>query len=293
MRKTMIVANWKMNVLTSDEAKRLAGDIDDAITPLPEDEAVVAVCPPAAWLYAVLPEYHFMGGTIKVGAQNIHPKESGAFTGEMSAEMAADFAQYAIVGHSERRALFGETDEIVAAKAAAAVRAGLSPILCVGEPESVRDAGNANKHVAAQLSAGLASVEDLSGVVVAYEPVWAIGTGRAATPELAQDMIGGLRQSLRARFGDAADETSILYGGSVNADNIIDYVRQPDVDGALVGGASLEAESFISIARGAMWAAGIRYTPWVERDSTPPLYKREPWTPPARYLSADDGETAG
>ena len=289
----MIVANWKMNVSTSAEAKKLAGDIDDALVHLPEDEVVVAVCPPAVWLHAVRHEYHFMGGTTKVGAQNIHAEESGAFTGEMSAEMASDFAKYAIVGHSERRALFGETDEIVAAKVGAAVRAGLSPILCVGEPESVRDSGNANEYAAAQLDAGLASVEDLSGVVVAYEPVWAIGTGRAATPELAQDMIGGLRESLRARFGDAADETPILYGGSVNADNIIDYVRQPDIDGALVGSASLEAESFISIARGAIWASSIEYTPWTESDEAPPMFKREPWTPPARYLPADDGGTAG
>lgn len=263
MRKTMIVANWKMNVATSRDAERLSAEIGRALWKLPE-EVEVALCPPALWLQAVRPKLGRAPGGISVGAQNIHPEVSGAFTGEMSAEMASDLGEYVIVGHSERRALFGETDELVAAKVAAAVRAGLTPILCVGEPESVRDAGDAERYVAAQLDAGLASIEsgeDLNGVVVAYEPVWAIGTGRAATPELAQDMIGGLRESLRARAGAVADETPFLYGGSVNADNIADYVERPDVDGALVGSASLDAESFVAIVRGAMRAAGIRYAP--------------------------------
>ena len=293
MRKTMIVANWKMNIATSEEAERLSDAINSALWKLPDDEVAVAICPPAVWLRAALPQYYFVGGSILVGAQNIHAEESGAFTGEISAEMASDFAQYAIVGHSERRELFGETDEAVSAKVAAAVRAGLRPILCVGEPESVRDSGDANGYVAAQLDAGLSSVEDLSGVAVAYEPVWAIGAGRAATPELAQEMIGGLRESLRARFGDAADETPFLYGGSVNADNIIDFVRQPDIDGALVGSASLEAESFINIVRGAIWAAGINYAPWRETDQTPERLRKDPWRPPARYEPANDGESAG
>ncbi len=259
----MIVANWKMNIATSRDAERLSSEIGRALWKLPE-EVEVALCPPALWLQAVRPERGRAPDGISVGAQNIHPEVSGAFTGEMSAEMASDLGEYVIVGHSERRALFGETDELVAAKAAAAVRAGLSPILCVGEPESVRDAGDAERYVAAQLDAGLASIasgEGLNGVVVAYEPVWAIGTGRAATPELAQDMIGGLRESLRARAGGIADDTPFLYGGSVNADNIADYVQRPDVDGALVGSASLDAESFVAIVRGAMRAAGIRYVP--------------------------------
>ena len=191
------------------------------------------------------------GVRIAVGAQNVHAESEGAFTGEISADMVREFASYVIVGHSERRTIFGEGDDFIGQKVAAATRAGLRTVLCVGEPAEVRNAGCADSYVTAQLLDGLSRLNDISDVLVAYEPVWAIGTGQAATPEVAQQMSSALRSALRDRFGTVADEVPCLYGGSVNSANIADFVEQADIDGALVGGASLDAGSFADIVKAA------------------------------------------
>ncbi len=246
-----IVGNWKMNT-TPSSASCLAADIRERLTN--RGGASVVVCPPSIALHSVRSALE--GSDIGVGAQNIHWEREGAFTGEMSADMARELAEYVIVGHSERRAMFGESDEIVGKKAAAAVSAGLRPILCVGESAAERRAGSAEPAVVSQLDAGLAGVDDATGILVAYEPVWAIGSGEAATPDVAQRMARAIKAALEARFGDAAKRTPCLYGGSVSADNIAGFIAQPDIDGALVGGASLSADSFALIVENA--AAAIR-----------------------------------
>ena len=207
--------------------------------------ATVVVCPPSIALGTV--SRVLDGSRIAVGAQNVHSEGRGAFTGEISAEMAREFVDFVIVGHSERRAQFGESDEFINAKVAAATNAGLRPILCVGEPLDVRDSGNAYEFVANQLIQGLSGISDVSRLAVAYEPVWAIGTGQAATAVTAQETLGTIRTTLRERFGAAADDVPCLYGGSVTGANIAEFVQQPDIDGALVGGASLAADSFAEI----------------------------------------------
>ena len=242
MRAITIVGNWKMNK-TPSEAENLASGIRSRLAG--QAGADVVVCPPTVALETV--SRVLQGSGIAVGAQDVHSEIEGAFTGENSAEMICEFTSYAIVGHSERRALFSESDEYVGRKVAAADRAGLRPILCVGEPSDVRSAGCADSFVTAQLLGGLSQLTDISNVLVAYEPVWAIGTGQAATPEVAQQMSSALRSVLRDQFGKVADDVPCLYGGSVNAANIAGFMEQADVDGALVGGASLDAESFASI----------------------------------------------
>ena len=247
MRNATIVGNWKMNK-TPSEAGRLASAIRNTLAD--HAGAEVVICPPSIALAAV--HSALEGSNVAVGAQNVHSESDGAFTGEISAEMAREFARYAIVGHSERRMLFGESDEFISRKVAAVLSAGLRPILCVGEPAEVRSEGRAEEFVTGQLTEGLSRVTDVSGVLVAYEPVWAIGTGQAATPRAAQQMIGGaLRAKLRDLYGAAADEVPCLYGGSVNPSNVSEFVQQPDVDGALVGGASLEAASFAGLVTAA------------------------------------------
>ena len=232
---------------TPAEAELLAADIRDRLAG--HAGASVVVCPPAialATVCRVLEDSH-----IAVGAQNVHSATDGAFTGEISAEMAREVAWYVIVGHSERRTLFGETDDFISQKVAAALKAGLRPILCVGEPAEVRSGGTTEEFVTGQLTEGLSCVADISRILVAYEPVWAIGTGQAATPQAAQEVAGALRNTLRDLHGAVADEVSCLYGGSVNPANISEFVEQPDIDGALVGGASLEADSFADIVMAA------------------------------------------
>ena len=246
MPTATIVGNWKMN-RTPAEAAQLASGIRDRL--VEQAGAEVVVCPPSVALADVWRALE--GSQIAVGVQNVHSESSGAFTGEISAEMARDFAQYVIVGHSERRMLFGESDEFVSRKVAAVVNAGLRPILCVGEAAEIRNGGGAEQFVTDQLAKGLSRLSDLSGVLVAYEPVWAIGTGEAATSLAAQDMAGSLRGKLRDLYGAAAEDVPCLYGGSVNPANISDFMEQPDIDGALVGGASLEADSFADIVTGA------------------------------------------
>ena len=187
---------------------------------------------------------------ISIGAQNIYHEGNGAYTGEVSVDMLIDICQYAIVGHSERRSLFGETNAAVNLKVKAARGAGITPIMCVGENLGEREAGRAESVVESQVRAGLEGVIPSAGVVVAYEPVWAIGTGRSASPEIAQTMMAHIRGTLAAIGGEeAAKEVPLLYGGSVNAGNIGGYIGQPDINGALVGGASLDAESFVEIVR--------------------------------------------
>ena len=208
------------------------------------------VCPPFVALPAVADA--LAGSPIVLGAQNVHPQPKGAFTGEVSGAMLQGVCSHVIVGHSERRHSLGETDDFVNAKVLAVLGLGMTPVLCIGETLEERDAGEASAVVERQTAAGLAGVEpgDVTKVVLAYEPVWAIGTGRAATPETAQEMIGGIRAHL-VRLTDSATaaQVRLLYGGSVNAANAAELAALPGVDGALVGGASLDPDAFVTIAR--------------------------------------------
>ena len=245
MPTTIIAGNWKMNT-TRQEAHAL---VERMRGPLDAVEGVTAlVCPPFVHLETVADALR--GTSVALGAQNMHPESSGAFTGEVSPDMLRGLCQFVILGHSERRELFGETDEFTNRKVRAAISAGLRPILCVGEGLEQREGGVADAVVERQVVLGLDGVEDATPLVVAYEPVWAIGTGRAATPDVAQSMMANIRGVLAKQFGaEAAGEVPLLYGGSVNAANAADYVREQDVNGALVGGASLDPEAFAQIVR--------------------------------------------
>jgi triosephosphate isomerase len=238
------------------EARALAGDIARGLPPA--DEPRVALFPPSVSIPAVAEAVRGAPKQITVGAQNIHFEKEGAFTGEVSAEMVLEAgARAALIGHSERRHIFLETDEWIGRKVGRALAAGLVPILCVGEKLEEREAGSTLDVVRRQLSAGLAAVSDaasLARVVVAYEPVWAIGTGKTATPAQGQEVHRLVRDELARAFarlgaGEGAEEILILYGGSVKPDNAADLLAEPDIDGLLVGGASLQAESFIRIVR--------------------------------------------
>jgi triosephosphate isomerase len=251
-RGLLVAGNWKMNLGLS-AARELAQAVASAVGE--QDEPEVAVFPPFPWLLAVRDA---LGGAgVRVGAQNCHTDEAGAYTGEVSALMLADACDYVLAGHSERRHIFGESDEVVGSKVRAILAAQLRPVLCVGELLDDRRAGLAEHVVARQLEAGVAhlTVGDLARVTVAYEPVWAIGTGVAATPDDAQQMSAMIRRWLLQRFGEPAESVRVLYGGSVAPENAPDLFRQPDVDGGLVGGASLKAPSFLAIV-GAARAVG-------------------------------------
>lgn len=219
----------------------------------------VAVCPPFISLDAVSGTLH--GTPVRLGAQNMHHEESGAYTGEVSAAMLRSVGcHYVILGHSERRQYFGETDAGVNRKAKQALRHGLVPILCIGETLGQRDAGEENAVVEAQVNGALDGValDDAARLVLAYEPVWAIGTGRTATPEQAQDMHAHIRGLLVDRYGAAAGrEVHILYGGSMKPGNAADLLSRPDVDGGLIGGASLKADAFAAIVRAAEAAVAV------------------------------------
>ena len=246
MPTPIVAGNWKMNT-TIPEAIVLAAQMRDSLDAVSGVEKVV--CPPFVSLLAV--QGLLDGTTVKLGAQNMHHAEKGAFTGEVSPGMLAGLCQYVILGHSERRQLFGETDEAVNMKVKAAIEARLKPILCVGERLEEREAGRAEDVVTQQLRGGLDGVDSVSSVAVAYEPVWAIGTGVAATAEIAETMMTAIRGALAGLYGEGwAREVPLLYGGSVTPDNVAEYASQPNVNGALVGGASLNAESFVAIARG-------------------------------------------
>ncbi len=248
MPAPFVAGNWKMNPPAVAEAAALASDAARAVA---EIEGVApVVCPPAVALPAVAQAV--AGSPVEVAAQNMHHEAKGAYTGEIAASMLADLCSYVILGHSERRQLFGETDALVNAKVRAALAARLAPILCVGETLDERDAGLAESTVRRQLAAGLEGVAagEADDIVVAYEPVWAIGTGRAATPEIAQEMAAVVRDQVAALLGsDAGGAVRVLYGGSVSPANAAGVAAQPDVDGALVGGASLVADDFAAIVR--------------------------------------------
>ena len=248
----MVVGNWKMNT-TVAEGEELAAGI---LSGLPHGTGVkVVVCPPFVSLVSVAGA--LKDSDISVAAQNLYHEADGAYTGEISAAMLAEICRYAMVGHSERRSIFGETDEAVNLKVKAALGVSMTPILCMGESLDERNGGDAESVVESQVIAGLEGVEVGSGLVVAYEPVWAIGTGQSASPEIAQAMMAHIRQTLAAIGGeDAAAEVPLLYGGSVNAGNIGGYLSQPDINGALVGGASLDAGSFVEIVKVAAEATG-------------------------------------
>jgi triosephosphate isomerase len=246
-RTPYIAANWKMNKTVAEAAEFI-----DALLPrIAATQHDVVVCPPFTALHEVVERRR--GTAVRVAAQNMHFEESGAFTGEVSAPMLVELDVEAVVlGHSERRQFFGETDEALAKKVPAALAADLEPILCVGESEEARDGGQTEEVLERQLQADLADVsdEDVARVVVAYEPIWAIGTGKVATPEQAQEACAFIRDVLRAR-GAAADDVRILYGGSVKPGNAAELLALPDVDGALVGGAALVAEDFAAIVEAA------------------------------------------
>ena len=246
MRKPVIAGNWKMYKTPIETAAFLHGLIPMVSR---ATHAEIVVCPPFVSLTAAVEKAR--GTNIEIGAQNLFWLKEGAYTGEVSAPMlVAAGCRWVIVGHSERRQYFGETDESVLKKITAALEAGLIPIVCVGERLEEREGGMTENVLARQFGGGLAGLtpEQFARVVIAYEPVWAIGTGRTATPAIAAEAHGFLRGQISARFGkETAENCRILYGGSVKPDNIGSLMAQADIDGALVGGASLEPESFASI----------------------------------------------
>lgn len=248
MRRPIIAGNWKMHNIGSqgvalvEELGRLTEDVSNVD---------IVVCPTFTTLSAVA---NALAGTnIHLGAQNMHWEKKGAFTGEVTAEMLKDICcEYVIIGHSERRQYFAETDESVNNKVKAALEAGLVPIMCVGESLEEREAGTTEVLVGKQVQAGLEglSEEQVGTVVIAYEPIWAIGTGRTATSDQANDVCAFIRRTVAGMFGaEAADKVRIQYGGSVKADNIAELMGKSDIDGALVGGASLDAVGFSKIVK--------------------------------------------
>ena len=250
----LVVGNWKMNTSQSEAVALAAATVRE--TEPVRGASGVGICPPFVWLDAVAERVR--GSHVSLGAQNVAAQESGAYTGEVSAAMLADVGcHFAIVGHSERRAWFGETDDEIAARALQAMQYGLVPIVCVGETLDQRQAGDEEGVVRGQLEGSLDGIDlsDAADLVVAYEPVWAIGTGETATPEQAQHMHAVIRGTLRQRFGAAGAEIAVLYGGSVKPGNAAEIFAQPDVDGGLVGGAALDASDFAAIVRASGEAA--------------------------------------
>jgi triosephosphate isomerase len=251
-RRPLVVGNWKMN-LNHYEANKLVQQVAHLLTPAELAEVEVVVLPPFTAIRSVQTAVDGDKFAIGYGAQDLSPHPGGAYTGDISGPMLAKLGcTYVAVGHSERRAYHHEDDALVNAKVRAALGNDINPILCVGEGLEVREAGGHVAHTLAQLDGALAGLgaEQAVRVVVAYEPVWAIGTGRTATPEDAQEVIGAVRERLaKAYGGDVADTMRILYGGSVKAANIAGIMEQPDIDGALVGGACLLADEFVAICR--------------------------------------------
>ena len=249
-RQVLIAGNWKMN-LNHLEAIALVQKIAFSLPEKYFAKVEVAVLPPFTDIRSVQTLVDGDKLLLRYGAQDLSPKDSGAYTGDVSGVMLAKLGcTYVTVGHSERREYHAETDEVVNGKVKAALKHGISPIMCVGEQLDVREAGEHVEHTTTQLIAGLKGLktEQVPNVVLAYEPVWAIGTGRVATPADAQEVCAALRARLAEKYGqNVADEVRILYGGSVKSGNIGDLVKQDDVDGALVGGASLDAEEFTKL----------------------------------------------
>jgi triosephosphate isomerase (TIM) len=247
-RTPILAANWKMHK-TIEETERFLAEF---LPRVPESGPEVVICPPFPSLKTAVE--HCAQSRARVAAQNMHEEGEGAFTGEVSAPMLLEIGvDGVILGHSERRQYFGESDEALARKVPAALQAGLEPILCVGENEAQRDSDETEGILTRQVEADLSKVPDdqLAQVVIAYEPIWAIGTGRTATPEQAQDACALIRGLIEQRSGDAATAIRILYGGSVKPGNAAELVALPDVDGALVGGASLDPDDFAAIVEAA------------------------------------------
>jgi triosephosphate isomerase len=253
MRKKIIAANWKMN-MTVSEADAFLDVFLGELGGGGELGAEVVIVPPFTAL-AKVSEHLSRGQQAKVGAQNMHWEKNGAFTGEISAQMLRElYVRYVVLGHSERRTLFGETDAVVNKKVRAALDASLRPILCIGETLEERDGGRVEEVLETQIQGSLAGVNahDLTHVVIAYEPVWAIGTGRTATPQQAQEAHAFIRKQLGVVWdAAAAEKVRIQYGGSVKPQNATELLHQPDIDGALVGGASLDPRGFAEIVKAA------------------------------------------
>ena len=246
MRKTIVAGNWKMNA-SKDSVDNL---IKGLLTGMDGITSEVLVCAPFPYLAQV--ELLIQGSKVMLGAQNLNTNASGAYTGEVSADMIKDFgARHVIVGHSERRSLYGETSAMVAEKTKAALNAGLTPLLCIGESIEQRDSGNTEAVIEKQLSAviELVGIEAFNQIIIAYEPVWAIGTGVTATPEQAQEAHLFIRSLLAKNDESVAQKTPILYGGSMNASNASELISCADIDGGLIGGAALKAEDFLQICK--------------------------------------------
>jgi triosephosphate isomerase len=249
MRQSLVAANWKMNG-SSQSNQSLLDALKQGMNKIPNAE--VAVCPPFVYLSQV--KEVLKGTAITWGAQNLSHESPGAFTGEIAANMLLDFnCKYVIVGHSERRHLYGESDELVAKKFASAQSVGLIPIFCVGELLEERESGKTETVVQQQMDAviNLQGVTALKSAVIAYEPVWAIGTGKTATPEQAQEVHAFIRQHLAKQDAKIAEQVQILYGGSVKGSNAKELFTMPDIDGGLIGGASLKADEFLTICQAA------------------------------------------
>jgi len=251
MRKNIVAGNWKMNK-TLEEGKILASEIANMAKDEVNNGAVMVLCTPYIHLQSVS---SLINGTknLYLGAQNCNDHPSGAYTGEISVDMLKSVGvQYVILGHSERREYYGETDAFLAKKIDTVLAAGLSPIFCCGEPLEIREAGTQKEYVTKQLTNSLfhLGVEDIKKIVIAYEPIWAIGTGKTATADQAQEMHADIRQHLAAKYGnEVAEEISILYGGSAKPDNAKELFANKDVDGGLIGGASLKSRDFVDIAK--------------------------------------------
>ena len=250
MRTKIVAGNWKMNK-TASEAAELINAIKAELEGVSGVDVVV--CPPTTDLKDAAAAVD--GSSIGLGAQNVHWAESGAFTGEVSTDMLKDLGvKYVIIGHSERRQYFGETNETVNKRTKAALAAGLTPLVCVGETLEERDSGQMESVVVNQVKEGLADLgDDLGKIVVAYEPVWAIGTGRTATPAQAQEVHALIRRTLaEISSGDVANTIRLQYGGSMKPGNAVELMSQPDIDGGLIGGAALQADSFAAIIKAAL-----------------------------------------
>ncbi|AEL25076.1 triose-phosphate isomerase [Cyclobacterium marinum] len=250
MRKKIVAGNWKMNCLL-EEGQKLTSEIVNMIKDEPIKDVKVILNPPFVHLHGVK---KLIAGVdnIALGAQNCSDKEAGAYTGETSAAMLASFgAEYVIIGHSERRSMFNESNELLTEKTKQALSNGLTPIFCCGEPLEIREADTHEDYVKAQLTESLFgfSEEEIKKLVIAYEPIWAIGTGKTASSEQAQDMHAAIRKHLSSKYGEAvAEEISILYGGSCKPSNAKEIFSKADVDGGLIGGASLKSRDFVDIA---------------------------------------------
>ena len=248
-RTPLIAGNWKMHKTVMEAEEFIQALLPRVST---ADGVDVAICPPFTALTAMVDSTR--GSRVQVYAQNMHQAESGAFTGEVSAAMLSELDVHGVVlGHSERRELFAETDKALALKVPAALNAGLAPILCVGETETEREQGDTERKLRHQIQEGLAKVpaEQVAAVAIAYEPIWAIGTGKVAEPEQAQEAAAFIRALIAGRAPEQAQQARILYGGSVKPDNAAELLALPDIDGALVGGASLDAQGFAAIVAAA------------------------------------------